>query len=426
VIQPTTDDLDAKDLKMMELDVDYLASPSWDEKMDARLEILREHHPVYWSETNQLHICTRFDDISTISKNHEIFCSSGGVRPGNPAKLALIDEDEPRHTQIRGLLNKGFTPRMVKKLESVFEGLVADAIDAIAHKGECDFVDSIAVPMPLLLIAEMIGIRKEDRERFHCWSDALIAGDGNFSNPEVMAAAGQAFVEYTSYVREIFEERRRNPQDDLVSILVGAERDGIIGSIEHHGEVTEDMGLAPGQMADDELTMLMVLLLVAGNETTRNGITGGMELLIRHPEEREKLLADPSLIPGAVEEMLRLITPIRSFARTATRDSELRGVEIKQGQKVLMMYGPANRDPRVFEDPHRFDVHRNPHHLAFGVGNHFCLGANLARMEMRVSFRKLLERLPDMEFSRDGAELVPSALIRTVRHMWVKYTPEEA
>jgi cytochrome P450 len=168
----------------------------------------------------------------------------------------------------------------------------------------------------------------------------------------------------------------------------------------------------------------MVVLLVAGNETTRNGISAGMELLIEHPEAGEELRENPSLIPAAVEEILRLASPIHSFSRTATRDTELRGKQIKQGDSVLMIYPSANRDPAEFDDPNTFKIDRNPHHVAFGIGNHFCLGANLARMELRVAFEELLRRLPDMEFSEGGAVIQPSPLVRTCSEMRVRFTPE--
>ena len=180
------------------------------------------------------------------------------------------------------------------------------------------------------------------------------------------------------------------------------------------------------RLADDELIMFCVLLMVAGNETTRNAISGGMQLLIDHPEARQQLIDDPSRIPVAVEEMLRLVSPVLSFGRTATRDTELRGQPIAKGQKVLMLYPSANRDAEVFEEPDRFQIDRNPNHLAFGIGNHFCLGANLARMELRVAFEELLRRIPEMEYSRGGPEFAPSALVRSCRHMHVRFSPERA
>jgi cytochrome P450 family 142 subfamily A polypeptide 1 len=384
---------------------------------------LRENDPVHWSEKSGLWIISKFADVAYVSKNPQIFCSGQGVRPSTPAKLSLIDEDEPRHTLLRKLINKGFTPRMVKKLEAPFREIVTEAIDAVAKRGECDFVDAISVPLPLLLIAEMIGIHKEDRKRFHHWSDAMIAGDGNLHNPEIMQAAANAFKEYAEYATKIIEDRRANPRDDLVSILVGAKDEGVLTDFEREApigiESEEDV-----KLANDELIMLMVILLVAGNETTRNAISGGMQLLIEHPAARQRLREDPDLIPAAVEEMIRLVSPVHSFSRTATQNTELHGRKIEAGQKVLMLYPSANRDADEFEDPDSFRVERNPHHLGFGIGNHFCLGANLARMEMRIAFRELLKRVPDMEYADGGPVIKPSALVRTCAQMKVRFTPE--
>jgi cytochrome P450 family 142 subfamily A polypeptide 1 len=407
---------------MPNVDVAYLDAPSWDGEMRERLRWLRENDPVHWSEADQLWLVTKFEDVVSVSKDQGTFTSAHGVRPGNPAKLSLIDEGEPRHGELRSLINKGFTPRMVTKWERAFRRITTDSIDAIARIGECDFVDAISVPLPLLLIAEMIGIRKEDRHRFHQWSDAMIAGDGNFHRPEIVAAAGKAFMEYTTYCKEIIAERRRDPQDDLLSVLISAEEGGILGQIERVGDAPPGIDQ---DRATNELSMFCVLLLVAGNETTRNAISGGMQLLIENPDEREKLLADPGLLKSAVEEMVRLVSPVHSFARTAERDTELRGRSIEEGQKVLMLYPSANLDADEFDEPEAFRVDRNPHHLGFGIGPHFCLGANLARMEMRVAFEQLLARLPDMEYAdAEGPVLRPSSLVRTCERMRVRYTPE--
>jgi cytochrome P450 family 142 subfamily A polypeptide 1 len=389
--------------------------------MTERLRWLRENEPVRWSEKDDLWLVTRFEDVVYVSKHQEIFSSAFGVRPSNPAKIGLIDEAEPRHTQLRGLINRGFTPRMVRQLETVFRGIVAESIDAVAARGECDFVRDIAVPLPLKLIAEMIGIRREDYDRFHHWSDDMIAGDGT-KDPAVLGRAGLAFMEYSKYVNGIIEDRRRNPREDLVSILTGAKDDGILGrfDLKHLPGVDDDHM----SLANDELIMMCVILLVAGNETTRNGISGGMQLLIENPGERQKLIDDPGLIPSAVEEMVRLVSPVHAFTRTLTRDVELRGKQIREGQRVMLLYPSANRDAEVFAEPDRFRVERNPTHLGFGIGTHFCLGANLARMEMRVAFAELLRRIPDMRYAEGGPVILPNALVRSCVEMKVRFTPE--
>jgi cytochrome P450 family 142 subfamily A polypeptide 1 len=399
------------------LSVAFLDSRSWDEAMAERLRWLRRNDPVHWSEPDGLWVATRFADISTVSKDQRRFTSAEGVRPGLPIKLGLIDEAEPRHGQLRGLINKGFTPRMVRKLEVVFRQITTESIDAVAERGECDFVESIAVPLPLLLIAEMIGIRREDRDRFHHWSDAMIAAEGRLGDAEVLQAATASFIEYANYAREIIEDRRLNPRDDLVSVLTRAKDDGVLLQLD--GESFDEPDLT-----NDELIKLMVLLLVAGNETTRNALSGGMQLLIENPEERAKLIADPSLLPSAVEEIVRMASPVHSFARTVTETTELGGRRLEAGQQVLMIYPSANRDEDVYDEPDRFRVERNPHHLGFGIGSHFCLGANLARMELRVAFEELLRRLPDMEYADGGPVLEPSALVRTCKRMDVRFTRE--
>ena len=410
---------------MIDLDVAFTDSKNWIESdMRPRMAWLRHNSPVHWSETDQLWLISKFEDVSYVSKHQEIFTSGLGVRPSTDTKIGLIDEEEPRHGQLRSLVNKGFTPRMVKKLEVTFRALTKRAIDAVADKSECDFVESISVPLPLWLIASMMGIREKDYERFHHWSDSMIAADGNMDDPAIVAKAGQAYMEYATYITEIIEDRRRHPQDDIVSILAGAKDDGLLrkydeNSATFHAVKDMDMGLA-----NDELIKLLVILLVAGNETTRNGISGGMQLLIENPGERAKLQQDPSLLNSAVEEMLRLVSPVNSFSRTVLQDTELRGHKIEAGQRVLLLYPSANLDEEAFDDPESFRVERNPSHVAFGLGNHFCLGANLARMEMRVAFEALLRRLPDMEYAAGGPVLRPSALVRTCAEMRVRYTPE--
>jgi len=404
-----------------DVNVAFLDPATWDASVHERMRWLRRNDPVHWSEKDDCWIISKYEDVAYVSKNQELFTSAHGVRLGNAPKIGLIDEAEPRHSTLRSLINKGFTPRMVRKLEVAFRGIVKESLDAIAAKGHCDFVEDVAVPLPLAVIAEMIGIRREDRQRFHEWSDAMIRGDGA-KDPAIIGKAGQAFLAYSAYVTEIIEDRRREPKEDLVSILVGANDSGILGSFDQRLEGHDDPQIA---LANNELIMLLVILLVAGNETTRNGLSGGMQLLIENPGERQKLLEWPELLPSAVEEMVRLVSPVHSFTRTVTRDTTLRDRKLQAGQHVLMLYPSANRDEDVYQDPEAFRIERNALHLGFGLGPHFCLGANLARMEMRVAFEELLRRFPDMEYAdASGPVIVPSALVRSCVQMNLRFTPE--
>jgi cytochrome P450 family 142 subfamily A polypeptide 1 len=314
---------------------------------------------------------------------------------------------------------------MVKLLDEKFQSITKNAIDAVAARGHCDFVEAIAVPLPLILIAEMIGMRAEDFPLLHRWSDAMMRAEGNFDDAEILGAAARAAMEYAEHIGGIIEERRREPKEDLISKLVAADEKGLMGqfdtdSIEGTGAESEDFL----ELANDELTMVLVTLMVAGNETTRNALSGSMEVLIRHPEVRDLLVAEPERIPDAVEELLRYVSPVHSFSRTATRDTRLRGQKIEKGQKVLMLYPSGNRDEEVFDAPDELRIDRKPNHVAFGIGHHFCLGANLARMELRTALRELLRRLPDIRFADSGPTVEPHALIRSCTKMEVLFTPE--
>lgn len=404
-------------------DIDILDAKNWGPGAYERFRWLRENDPVHWDAKNAIWAVSKHADVVYASKHHEIFCSGEGTRPNMPTKLSIVDMDEPRHGQLRNLINQGFKPRRVGEITDRFRAFTVETLDKLASKGECDFVRDIAVPMPIEVIADLIGIPKTDRNKLHHWSDTMIASDGNYDDIEQMGKAAAAFAEYVAYIEDTIEARRKDPKDDLVSVLVSARDSGMIGEM-----AVVDAKKMPSEaameMAKDELTMFLVTLLIAGNETTRNALSGGMSQLIENPAEKQKLLDDPKLIPTAVEEIVRHVSPVLNFARTATQDTELRGRKIAKGQKILLMYPSANRDADVFDDPEAFKVDRDPNpHVAFGIGNHFCLGANLARMEIRVMLEEILKRMPDIEYADGPPKMHPSLLVRSFTHMPVKFTP---
>jgi cytochrome P450 family 142 subfamily A polypeptide 1 len=373
---------------------------------------LRQNAPVYWDEASRLWVLSRYHDVVHVSKTAEIFSAAHGVLPETDTLVSIVCMDDPRHQRLRKLVNKGFTPRMVGLLEPYVRELARRLVDDVASRGTCDLVNDLAVPLPLYIIAEMLGIRREDFAQFHEWSDRLIAVAGNYHDPAKLSDSAAAYIEYGTYLQAVFEDRRVTPREDLVSILVAAQQDGMLAEDEE-------------AMENDEIVMFMTLLLVAGNETTRNGITGGMLALMENPEQRALLTSRPELIDGAVEEILRYVSPIICFRRTAVADTTIRDQPIRSGDRVLMLYQCANRDEDVFREPDRFDVTRDPNpHVAFGLGTHFCLGANLARMEMKVMIQEILTRLPDVRIAPGaGPARAASTLVRGITSLPLAFTP---
>jgi cholest-4-en-3-one 26-monooxygenase len=292
--------------------------------------------------------------------------------------------DDPDHRKRRALVNKGFTPRRVQEREARVREIAVDLLERAKARGRFDFVHDVAAWLPLVVIGDMLGVDPADYARLLAWSEAMILGTGATTLAR-MEDAAQAFEEYVAYQRSVIADRRTRPRDDLVSILVHAEVDGT-------------------RLGDDELVMEALLILIGGDETTRHVLSGGMYQLLLHPEQRAALAADPARIPAAVEEMLRWVSPIQNMARTAVRDVELRGQRIRAGEKALLLYPSANRDAAVFDEPFRFDVARAPNeHVAFGIGAHFCLGANLARLELRVLVEEAVRRLPELALATEDA-----------------------
>jgi cholest-4-en-3-one 26-monooxygenase len=312
--------------------------------------------------------------------------------------MMMLNMDPPMHTRYRRLVNKGFTPRMVHELEEAITERARRLVGAARERGEFDFVTDIAAELPLQVIAELMGVPQEDRYKVFDWSNRMVgSNDPEFLEAPELATA--AAMELFMYADALTLERKANPHEDLVSLLAQAEIDG-------------------DQLSQLEIDMFFMLLAVAGNETTRNLLSHGMLALIEHPDERRKLLEHPELLDSAIEEMLRYASPVMHFRRTAARDTEIGGQAIAEGDKVVFWHISANRDEEVFEEPQRFDVARSPNeHVAFGGGgSHFCLGANLARLEIRIMFTEILSQMPELELSGETQRLC-SNFINGIKHL---------
>ena len=375
---------------------------------------MRAEAPVYWHDEpggRGYWAVMKYEDVLHISRDPGTYSSQRGAtfikdHSGDDLsamQMMMVNMDPPQHVRFRNLVKHAFAPPSVRALEPKIRTAVSRIVDNVAHKGQCDFVLDVAQMLPLEVIADMIGVPHEDRARIFEWSNCMVGMD----DPEVQADFSQATaaaMQMYQYAGELGQARVDSPGDDLISMLM--------------------KGVADGGLSAMEFASFFMLLFVAGNETTRNLIAGGMLALIEHPEERERLMRDPEkLLPTAVEEML-WVSPLIYFRRTATRDVVLRGQPIKENDKVVMYYGSANRDESVFQDPYRFDVGRTPNdHLAFGVGQHWCLGAGLARLEIKLMFEELLKRLPDIRL--DGSvKRLRSNFLNATKSMPVRFTAE--
>lgn len=369
---------------------------------------LRENAPVYWDATNKLWGVSRYADIVAVEKDTKTFTSSQGFRPNIPGDTSMIGLDDPLHTTRRRLVSRRFTPRAAGGYESDVRRVVTELIDAVADRGECEVVHDLAAPLPAMMIGWLLGFDDDEWPKLKHWSETTIPAGGGprYLNDEVLLAA----AEFHAAASQLAVLKRGRPGDDCMTVWTTAEVDG-----------------AP--LTDDDIVSEALLLLDGGAETTRNVIAAGIFLLSRHPDQRQLLIDDPSRIPTAVEELIRYVTPILNMRRTATRDVELHGQLIREGDEVLLMYSSGNRDEAVFDDPQRFDVTRSPNnHIAFGFGTHFCLGASLARLELRVFFEELLRRLPDVSPAPGitSPEIVPGAFVRGIRALPAVFTPESA
>ncbi|MGH3576290.1 MAG: cytochrome P450 [Mycobacterium sp.] len=365
---------------------------------------LRATAPVCWNDVAKFWALLKYEDIRFVSSNPAMFSSARGIMIPDPAianpvqEGSLIFTDPPRHRQLRKLINSGFTRRQVAVLEPKVREIVRGILDRVEPGSVHEFAEEIAAPLPTRIIAELLGAPPDDWEQFRTWSDAATGT----ADPEVELDAVVAMGQLYEYFQKLIAARRTESCDDMLSVLVHAEIDG-------------------HRLTDEDLLNFAFLLLVAGNETTRNLIALGTLALIAHPDQCRLLVDDPALIPGAVEEMLRWNSPVIHMARTATSDVEIRGQLIREGEVVVMLYGSANRDEDVFgRDSEEFKVTRHPNpHIAFGCGEHSCLGAQLARLEATVLFEELLSHFPRLELvgevDRVRATMVPGVKRMPVR-----------
>jgi cytochrome P450 len=352
---------------------------------------------------------SRYEDIRNLSRDPAHFCSGRGALVNDPMRgstapmsaPSILHMDPPEHAAFRGLVNRRFTPRAMSGLAESIRKTASTLLDGVDPLSEIDFVAELAAPFPLTVIAELLGIDEADREDFRGWSDAAIESP-DLPPDETMAALSQL----SGFIVEHIRSKRDHPGEDLVSLLVGS-----------------DIGGCP--LSKEELFMFLLTLLVAGNETTRTLLSGTAAVLHEHPDQRAALASDVSLVPGGVEECLRWVTPVHAFCRTATEDTVVADVPIAAGDYLCMLYASGNRDERVFgEDAARFEVRRpaNPMHVAFGFGEHVCLGASLARLEARIFIEELLERFPRYEVA-GRAERVRSTTVAGIRSLPVVLAP---
>jgi len=353
--------------------------------------VLREQDPVHWQEECELSAflpgpgywaLTRYEDVAFVSKHPKIFSSAVGTSALNElharerrlARQQLIQMDPPGHTELRNLMNSPFKPRAVRETEAHMRRIVCETLDRLGGRSKADFVGDVSAPISLRVLTNFLGVPDAYTARFYRWTNQVIrlSEPGFLNLLRARLALLQIFLQSTLLERE----RRKRPGADVFSSLVN------------------------GKFQGEPLTRVMtqvnfLLLIIAGNETTRNALSGGLQALCEHPEQLDRLRREPSLLPQAIEEILRWVSPVMQFRRTALCDTRIGEQEILEGEKVVMYYGAANRDPEVFDDPETFDIARRPNpHLAFGIGTHFCMGSHIARLEMRVTLEEFLRRFP--------------------------------
>lgn len=368
---------------------------------------LRDESPVLFDAQRQAWDVFRYDDVQRVLSDHDVFSSqmAGSRGPGQGLfASSLISTDPPRHRQLRSLVTQAFTPRAVDALAPRIAEIAGDLLDRVADSGSMDVIDDFAYPLPVIVIAELMGIPAADRNRFRRWSDVMVSQSRTVGQGSGPGGHSDAQAEMGQYFLGMIEQRRKAPGDDLISRLLAAQIEG------EHLDVMELLGFC-------------ALLLVAGNETTTNLLGNAVLTFLERPGLAERLRADPEALPAAIEEVLRFRSPVQSMYRIAAKDVTLAGEHIPAGARLVAWIGAANHDERQFPDPEEFDAERHPNrHLAFGQGIHFCLGAPLARLEARIALTALLDRLPDLSL-HPGAALarMESTIVYGLKHLPVAW-----
>ncbi|HLZ68970.1 MAG TPA: cytochrome P450 [Dehalococcoidia bacterium] len=401
---------DLSDIQLLDPDV-YVRGQPHDQWATLRAQAPVYRHEAFYGYPAQWMI-TRYADIVSISRQPTVFLSSlgihAGARPDIPdpsANTMMITTDPPRHVRLRRLVNKGFTPRAIGELESHVRRIVTRILDGVQGKGACDFVTEVSSILPLAVICDMMGVPEPDWPKMFEWTNMTLGSEDPEYQPEgadSQETSLQARMSMFQYFADMAAQRHAERKDDLLGTLVEGDIDG-------------------EKLTDEEILYFCFLLIVAGNETTRNATTGGLLALFDHPNQRERLQKDLSLLPTAIEEILRWTSPVTHMSRVAAQDAEVGGQLIRSGEKLTMWYPSANRDEAVFPNPNTFDITRSPNeHIAFGIGEHFCLGASLARLELRVMFEELLQRLPEIQ-PAGPPERLRSNFIGGIKHLPVRW-----
>jgi cholest-4-en-3-one 26-monooxygenase len=366
---------------------------------------MRREAPVYWDARSEVWGVARYDDVLAIEKDPQTFSSHRAPRPHGTPLPMMISMDNPTHQRRRSLVNRGFTPRRIADHETSVREHCRTILNAVCERGACDFVWDVAAPLPLLLIADMLGFEKDMHAELLRWSDDLIRGTTIDPSPEVAQTAFNAMLGFREYQLGVIAARRQEPRQDLITALCEATVDG-----EH--------------LEDESIVQESLLILIGGDETTRHVISGGMLALLEEPRQLDELRQGRAEVAVAVEELLRWVSPVKNMARTVMRDVVVRDQKMHEGEQLILFYPSANRDEEIFPDGGTLDIRRQPNpHIAFGFGPHFCLGAALARLELRVMFEEAIRRLPELELVGGDLPYRESNFISGLEAMPVRFTP---